>query len=203
VHGPDQTLLAIDVAVMLPVDLRRRVARLNGVLTPPPDGFRLDDTHVPHITIVQLFVRAHHLEELSDVVGTAVQTVEPLELRTASIDHGRTATTLQVALTPQLERLHRGLMDDLRPFEAGPGTTEAFVVDGELPREADLAWVGQFRTHAAYDLFEPHVTLGVGGPIEPPPATSFTATEVAIYHLGRFCTCRRLVRRWELAVSKS
>ena len=51
---------------------------------------------------------------------------------------------------------------------------------------------------AAFTSYAPHITLGHA---EQPPAVapmSFTAGIVAACHLGRFCTCREILRTWTL-----
>ena len=37
-----------------------------------PEGFALDDTHVPHITVLQRYVRTPELERALDAVGAVV-----------------------------------------------------------------------------------------------------------------------------------
>jgi hypothetical protein len=62
----------------------------------------------------------------------------------------------------------------------------------------DVIWVSGFRLKAAFGEFTPHVTLGHG---KEPPAIepfAFDATTVAACHLGRFCTCRRVLANWTL-----
>lgn len=192
-------LLAVDVAVLLPDPLLESVLRLNAELLPPPDGFRFDATHLPHVTLAQLFVAEGQLPDVIHEAAAVTRDCAPLRLAPAGLSHGRTASTVRLEPTDVLIRLHARLMDGLRRFESAQGDATAFLDAGGPPaRDADVEWVRRFRTHAAYDRFDPHVTLGVGELPEPGPLPAVDATRVALCQLGRFCTCRRMLAEWTL-----
>lgn len=192
-------VVAVDVAVLLPDTLLRPMLRLNAALLPPPDGFRFDDTHLPHVTLAQQFVAAPRLPELMRAIDGVLSGRGPLRLQPAGLSRGRTTSTVRLAPTDPLVRLHAGLMDSLRPFESGPRDAAAFCSAGdETARDADVDWVRKFGTHAAYERFDPHVTVGVGTPPEPATLPAVHATRVALCQLGRFCTCRRVLAEWSL-----
>ena len=192
-------LLAVDVAVLLPDRLLQPVLRLNAELPPPPEGFRFDDTHLPHVTLAQLFVAEGQLPDVIHEASAVTRDSAPLRLAPTGLSRGRTASTVRLEPTDALIRLHARLMDRLRQFESAQGDATAFLSAGGLPaRDADVEWVRQFRTHAAYDRFDPHVTVGVGTLQEPGPLPAVEATRVALCQLGRFCTCRRTLAEWTL-----
>ena len=191
--------LAVDVAVLLPDALLQPLLRLNATLLPPPDGFRFDDTHLPHVTLAQQFIAAARLPDVIRETAAVLRGAGPLRLLPAGMSRGRTASTVRLVPTEPLTRLHAGLMDRLQPFEAGPGEETAFFSNtGEPARGADVEWVRQFRTQAAYGRFDPHVTLGVGPLLRLDPLRGADATRAALCHLGRFCTCRRVLAEWSL-----
>lgn len=191
-------LLALDVALLPPAACRPRLAALNAALDAPPHGFRFDDTHLPHVTLAQQLVAAGRLAEIIRCVARTVRTAAPLRLRSTGLSRGRTTSSLRLAPTAALARLHAGVMDALLPFEAGPGDASAFHSNGEPPRPADLEWVTRFRDRAAYARFDPHITLGVGAAPGAAAALDAEAERVALCHLGRYCTCRRVLAEWTL-----
>ena len=191
--------LAIDVAVLLPAGLAEPLLRLNAATAPPPGGFRFDATHLPHVTLAQQFIGAAQLSAAVDAAAAALRGVTPLRLQPAGFGRGRTASTVRLAPTADITRLHAALMDRLLPLESGAGTAAAFSdAGGEPARDADVDWVRRFRQRAAYERFDPHVTVGVGPlpPADPLPAAD--AVRVALCQLGRFCTCRRILAEWRL-----
>ena len=194
-------LVALDVVLLLPSAAATAVARLNAQLEPPPAGFVFDDTHLPHVTLVQQFVREADLAmALGVLVPTALET-PAIPLRGTGLRRGRTTTSLGVDGGAALRLLHERLLARLGPHAAAPGDASAFVAGGEPARDGDVEWVTQFRAQATGARFEPHVTLGVGALDDAATRIAFTATELAACHLGRFCTCRRVLGTWRLGVA--
>ena len=191
-------LLAVDVALLLPPEAQEAVARLNARLTGPPDGFRFDAGHLPHVTLVQQFVPAADLSRAAAEVGAVLAGAAPLTLTADRLASSGLTTSLLLAATPALATLHTRLMDRLAPFDMTAGGAEAFVADDEPPRTRDVEWVTRYRTAAAYGSFEPHVTLGVGVLHDAAPALDFEARRVVLCRLGRFCTCRQVLASWTL-----
>ena len=194
----DSTIVATDLAFLLPDPLNRAVTAINRTLLPPPDGFRFDATHLPHLTIVQQFVRRDALGEIGDTITRAIGELDAIPLVTTELAAGRVARTLGVALTAELAALHRRLLDDLAPFQEGAAAPGAFWTDGDQPRPADVEWVASFRQRSARASFVPHITIGIGRIKTTLDPSRFTASEVALCQLGRFCTCRRVLDTWTL-----
>ncbi len=190
--------VAIDVAVLLTADARAVAERANAYFdVSAAAGFRFNDTHHPHVTLGQHFVPSDQLIEVRTAVGTVVSARPPLELRVTGVRRGRTAQVLVVAPTPALRQLHEQLMDTLAPYEV-PGSAAAFQQDDASPLDANVAWVARFRADSSYARFDPHITVGIGSnPISIDPF-SFSARQIAICRLGRFCTCRDQLAHWTL-----
>ena len=193
-------LVALDVALMLPPAVDAVMTRLNARLAPPPEGFRFDPTHLPHVTLAQLFGPRVELATIADRLRGVVTGRSALRLTTGAIGAGGTTTVLAIRETPELDLLHRDVMDQLAPFDVAAGDVSAFDAEGDGPARArDVTWVTRFRTEAAYDAFAPHVTLGLGRLNAPAPDLTFDGTVVALCGLGRGCTCRRVLASWTLA----
>ena len=201
----DPTRTAIDIALLLPDALGHSLTTLNQTLQAPPDEFRFDSTHLPHLTLVQQFAKRHNLEAIASVVDDVIQHHSPLALATTHVARAQVSSTLGVELTPELATLHRRLMERLEPFCDDVDRDEAhdaFVTDGNGPRPADIEWVAMFRERSALQRFDPHITIGAGALGTSVTPTPFVASRLAICHLGRFCTCRRVLRAWNLTASR-
>jgi hypothetical protein len=99
----------------------------------------------------------------------------------------------------EIVALHESLMEALRGVER-PGGTPAAFVDGDA-RVRDLLWVASYRLQSSFGAYTPHITLGHAA--EPPQIEpfEFAADTVAACQLGRFCSCRRILRTWTLSGS--
>lgn len=188
--------VALALVLLLPDDVDARVRAINTRLAAgDPTTLRLDDEHLPHITLAQQFVREGDLAGVLEIAGRAARATPPLALEAVGFrEHGATLW-LAIALSPALRDLHTRLMDALAAFEPPAPAPEAFA---EPPRPEDVAWVSAFRARAAYERYQPHVTLGFGARPGPDERFAFVAETMAACRLGRFCTCRRVLRRWRL-----
>jgi len=192
------SIIAIDVAILPPAPVTELALALSaGLPREHSKGLRLDANHLPHITLTQQFVESDDLEAVFDRIAAALKGMSPLTLHAPGTVRSREAVWLKIARAEALARLHRRLMDTLAPFERPNGDPSAFA--GGDARPNDVAWVSRYRESASFDAYTPHITLGhaVSAPAVEP--TTFVATEIAACQLGRFCTCRTVLRRWTLA----
>jgi len=196
-------LVALDIAILLPPDISASVEQLNKRLAAPPEGFRFDKRHLPHISLVQQFSPTTELKAIQQTIEHIVWDHPPLDLTLASVKANETTSSLTVTPSSALDTLHRRLMDQLAAFDIGVGDEGAFSqTDSKQTssvRPRDITWVSQFRTDAAYDAFVPHITLGVGALETTAPKVTFTASVIALCLLGRFCTCQEVLAFWELS----
>lgn len=192
-------LMAVDVAILPPDDVSARARAVSAALPGDPDGFRLDAEHLPHVTLLQAFVREDELETVLERVDTALRGRGALRLRvTGGGKSGGSSVWMAIERSPELDALHESLMHELVGLERPGGTPAAFA--GGDARVGDVLWVTSYRLKSSFGAFTPHITLGHAA--EPPSIEpfSFTADTVAACHLGRFCTCRRVIRAWSLSL---
>jgi len=190
-------LVALDVAILPPPDVMARAIACSAAL--PRDGAErlvLDAAHLPHITLTQHFVRYEELEGAYAEIDEVLEGQLPLRLTITG--GGQSGQTLWMAIerSPALLELHERLMKALKGLERSNGDAYAFLDGGG--RVGDVHWVTAFRQQASFGAFTPHITVGHGSQ---PPAierTEFESTAIAACHLGRFCTCRKVLRAWEL-----
>ena len=193
---PVTKLVALDVAILPPPDVMARAIACSAAI--PRDGSErlvLDASHLPHITLTQHFVRYEELDAAYAEIDEVLDGQMPLRL--AITGGGQSGNTLWMAVerTRALLDLHERLMKALRDLERTNGDAHAFLEGG---RVGDVHWVGGFRQQASFGAYTPHITLGHGSQTPQIEHMEFEATAIAACHLGRFCTCRKVLRAWEL-----
>jgi hypothetical protein len=190
--------IAVDVAIIPPDWVQEKARLLNGSLYGPPEGFRFDETHFPHASLAQFFTMRASLPLLIGVLDIVLSERKRFDVTVlATVAKDRTVSYL-LDRTEELWSLHDSLMNAVREWEEQEGTAAAFFCEGETPRDKDIEWVLNYRTAAAYRKFVPHITLGVGDAPATGSPFDFIADRVGLFQLGRFCTCRRLIREWKL-----
>lgn len=200
------TLVALDVAILPPPDVGARAIALSAALpaplsrgsgdAAPSERLVLDSQHLPHVTLTQHFVRGSDLALAFSHIDAVLATQPPLPIVVTGGGRSRQTLWMSVKRTPELFNLHERLMEALRGLERQGGGPRAFY-DGD-GRVRDVLWVGGFRLKASGSAFTPHITLGHGPDAPAVESFAFEATTVATCHLGRFCTCRRVLRAWDL-----
>jgi 2'-5' RNA ligase len=189
--------VAIDIAILPPAQVSERAIALSAALPPAESqGLLLGPDRLPHITLTQQFVPVDQLDVLLAQVDRVVRGHEPLPLRVTGGGKGNSSVWVSIAHSPTLVSLHERLLEATASIEVEDGDVSAFL--GDAAREPDVRWVREFRRESSFVRFTPHITLGHAE--EPPDIEpmDFLATRIAVCHLGRFCTCRRVIRAWDL-----
>ncbi|WP_421694865.1 2'-5' RNA ligase family protein [Aestuariivirga sp.] len=200
-------VIAIDIALepdgkMLD-EAKAANARLLGVF---PQGFALDATHTPHITMVQQFVRTSDLGDVYAAANKVLAGVTPISWTlTASkyyyIPDGQSGLGgIVVEPTADLKGLQQKLLDAVAPYALKTGTAASFVSDddGKDIQPSLIDYIANFGIIAAGEKFNPHVTIGVG-PVsyldgmlaEPFESFSFSPVGASVYQLGAYGTARK------------
>ena len=187
--------MAIDIAILPPVDVSVRAVALSAALpAAESQGLVLGGDRLPHITLTQQFVPSDSLDALLAELHRIAGGHPALRLRVAGGGKGSNSVWMSIERTPDLVGLHEQLQHVTEPFEVDRGDASAFH-DADA-RDRDVRWVREFRRESSFERFTPHITLGHAS--EPPIIEPFdvVATTIAVCHLGRFCTCRRVIRAW-------
>jgi 2'-5' RNA ligase len=207
-------LIAIDVLVE-PDEATRDYARaLNRRLREAmPEGFALDDTHVPHITLLQQYVRAADLDRALDAEGSTMtaHSLAPVQLRAARLAHAAWDATgvgmlsLMLDEDPRLTGLQDELVAAVAPFTRPHGSSAAFFTDpgDSAINETTVRYVETFVPEQTGSGYAPHLTVGMGrfGDLEALEAEPFepfgvTVQAVAVFQLGDNGTARCRLRTW-------
>src|SRR5262245_14658271 len=138
------TFVALDVALLPPPHVRDLAVRLSAALPRESfQGLRLDEEHLPHITLTQQFVPENELERVLSGIDGVLAGTSTLQLRAAGAGKSRSTVWITIERSPALHALHARLMAAIQPFERGNGGPAAFI-DGDA-RPGDVQWVSEYR----------------------------------------------------------
>ena len=201
---------AIDIALKPNAAMVRRAQAANArLLKAYPEGFQLDATHHPHMTMIQRFVRTADLAKVHAAADAVFAKEEVANWRLKAIRYYYIPAPplgiagIVVEPTEDLLRLQHELLDAVAPFTEKTGTPAAFFTtdDGRDIQPGLIDYVADFVTVAAGKKFNPHVTIGVApqtylDPMlaEPFEAFTFSPVGAAVYQLGTFGAVRKELR---------
>jgi hypothetical protein len=203
----ENSVTAIDIALEPDATMMQHAQDANArLLKAFPKGFALDETHHPHISILQQFVRTADLDKAYAAAEKVFAGERPTSWKLKTFKYYYIPSPpiglagIVVQPTQDLHRLQRKLIHAIAPFTVKTGTAEAFVTteEGRDIQSFLIEYVANFVRIAAGKKFNPHVTIGVGTETylnemlaEPFEAFTFSPMGASVYQLGSFGTARK------------
>jgi hypothetical protein len=178
-----------------------------------PQGFELDATHRPHITLVQRFVRTADLEKVyaaaHQVLAGANVNAMKLEAFKYYYAPGGAVGIAGICAkpTPEILKLQADIIAAVAPYTVETATIGAFTAPQENSTLDSMLidYVSTFVPKMSGSNYNPHVSTGVASiqyldqmlkePFEP---FTFSPAGAAIYQLGPFGTAAKKLKEWDL-----
>ncbi|CAB3787515.1 2'-5' RNA ligase family protein [Pararobbsia alpina] len=198
---------AIDIALEPDATMIQHAMDANArLLKDFPKGFTLDETHHPHISILQQFVRTDDLDKVYAAANAVMAKEKPTTWTLKAFKYYYIPSPpvglagIVVEPTKDLHRLQDELIAAVKPYTVKTGTPAAFFSEegGRDIQKFLISYVGNFVSDAAGKRFNPHVTIGVGTETylntmlaEPFSSFTFSAAGASVYQLGSFGTARK------------
>jgi 2'-5' RNA ligase len=207
VFAQQNPLTAIDIALEPDATMLQHAKDANArLLKSFPKGFALDETHHPHITMLQQFVRTDDLDKVFAAANEVLAKENPSAWTLKAFEYYYIPSPpiglagIVVEPTEDLHRLQDEFITAVKPYTAKPGNPAAFFSEegGRDIQQSLIDYVANFVTIAAGEHFNPHVTIGVGTEAdlnkmlaERFATFTFSATGASVYQLGSFGTARK------------
>jgi hypothetical protein len=178
-----------------------------------PKGFALDETHQPHISCVQRYVKTADLDKVYETVGKVLAGEKPAAWKLKAYkyyyipwkDIGLAGIVIEP--TDDLINFQQKLIDAVAPFTERTGTAAAFVTTKEDPdiNQPTIDYVGSYVPNQTGKKFNPHVSIGLASQDylkkmleEKFEAFTFSLAGLSVYQLGNMGTARKKLKGWEL-----
>src|ERR1700722_19332495 len=206
---------AIDIALEPDATMLQHARDANArLLKSFPKGFTLDETHHPHVTMLQQFVRTDDLDKVFAAANAVLAKDKPTTWTLKAFKYYYIPAPpmglagIVVEPTEDLHRLQDELIKAVEPYTVKTGTPAAFFSDegGRDIQEFLISYVAHFVPDAAGKRFNPHVTIGVATEAylnkmlaEPFASFTFSPAGASVYQLGSFGTARKELRALTLA----
>lgn len=209
----EERLVAIDVLLEPDEKMLAEAGKWNDRLREQlAEGFSLDETHRPHITLLQQYVAEEDLGKALAAIQsiTASEDLSMMRLKANGLYHIPSGETglqgITIEPSEEIISLQEKVIEVMAPFRGSGGGEAAFVPDPTgMPFDPYLfEYVDTFAENQTGDNFNPHVTTGVG-PLdwvearetEPFKPFEFGVTNLTVYQLGNFGTAARPLFGWQ------
>jgi 2'-5' RNA ligase len=157
---------------------------------------------LPHISLAMGCIDQSDIHDIGKILQIIAET-RPLEQLTAIGIHTETnsadekVSVLQLKRTETLQSLHEEVMRKLAPYFSHDVTAD-MVLSPPIVGESTLLWIKNYPEKSSFEHFFPHITIGYGQINDFVFPTKFTASKLALCHLGNHCTCRKILASAEL-----
>jgi phosphoglycolate phosphatase-like HAD superfamily hydrolase len=174
-------------------------------------GFALDETHRPHITMVQCFVRTADLDNVyaAEQKVFIVAHVNAMKLEAFKYYYAPTGATGVAGIcarpTPEILKLQADVIAAVKPYLQATGPIGAFTAPHNDPAidSAIIQYVATFVPNMSGEHYNPHVSTGVAPKeyldkmlAEPFEPFTFSPAGAAIYQLGPYGTAAKKLKEW-------
>ncbi|MDC8001434.1 2'-5' RNA ligase family protein [Aequorivita todarodis] len=206
-----QNTIAIDVLLIPSEEMYAQSLQLNSLINQNnPKTIKLDENHVPHITLLQCFINQEDLPKVKKVLEGLFQTIAKDSLSAESISYNNAEAEsfamISVGKSGQLLKLHEKTIALVKPFIVKNGSEASFIQnpDGSPISESTVAYVPKFVDKYSYENFDPHISLGVAQKIVLDSLAEnvfkpikFKAASLRVYQLGDHGTAQKLLWKSE------
>ena len=161
-------LIAIDILLTPSEVVDQQALHLNALIKENnPSSMQLDKNHIPHITLLQGYVKEDDLPEIKKSLKGLFEIVDNENLYARSMVYNKETedsfAMIQIENTEALSKIHIEAIARMKPFVVQNGSESAFVPnpDGSPIGTFTIEYVSNFIEKYSYDNFDPHISLGV------------------------------------------
>ena len=170
-----------------------------------PEGFALDASHQPHITVIQAFIKESALEDIKESISIMIDSMDLAERDLVAnglyyMPYDGMGLAGITVKKDNLMDFHNQIVAMMQKYSVPDGTGMAFVQrpDGESIMQATSDYVNSFVPMASGENYNPHVTIGTAYEdfvkemlSESFVPFTFKAKSVSIYQLGELGTAQK------------
>jgi 2'-5' RNA ligase len=196
--------IAVDI-VLLPSEtmINQAIKANKALLKQYPDRIILDKENcLPHISLAMGCMNERHITDIEKILTSIAEKYNPgrlniIGINTATNRLGEKVSSFEVEKTQGLLSLHQEVMRRIKPYFSYNVTAET-VLSPPIASESTLLWIKNYPEKSAFENFFPHLTIGYGQLDNFSFTAEFTASKLALCHLGNHCTCRKVLAAIEL-----
>ena len=195
--------LAVDIVLLPPKDVTDKIISFTSNL--PDASTHLNNSDcLPHISLAMGIIEEGNLKEASGILQRVAgqsksQLIIVEETESYKTPDGKDFSHMLVKPTDELIELHLEIMEAFRPLLSHSNVQTNMFVSPPTVAEVSTHWVKHYYDKSSPKDYHPHITLGEGlaGKLSEP--FMFKSNDLALCHLGTYCTCRKLIAEVSLS----
>ena len=202
----DTNKIAIDVVLIPPDNVIQLAIDINKTFPETgAENYVLDaKTCIPHITLLMGLITREQIPEVGRKLGVLAEKFSALNLtithaKSSARPDGKVLSGFEIEKTAELQKFHETILNEMSSIFTYDGVEKEMFYTPPPVNEVPMFWVQGFAKTSVRENYKPHITLGVGEPKQEITPVQFTASKLALCHLGNYCTCRNVL--WSASLS--
>ena len=183
-----------------------------------PDKIVLDKKNcLPHISLAMGCTDEKDIADIEKVLQAiakqySLKQLSVIDIHVGTNSAGEKVSVFRIERTKRLQLLHEEIMRRLAPYFSYDVTADMIFsrfrrkvscgprsgVPTPEVGESTLLWIKNYPEKSGFENFFPHITIGYGEIDNYSFPMKFTASKLALCHLGNHCTCRKILASVEL-----
>lgn len=196
--------IAVDVVLLPSQEMMDRAIEANRkLLKQRSDRITLDKKScLPHISLAMGCLDEKDIANTKKILQAVAKnySLGPLTVvgvYTGTDSTGEDVSVFQVKKTQKIQSLHKAVMRRLASHFSYDITAD-MVLPPPAANQLTLSWIKSYPEKSSFENFSPHITVGYGRITDFSSPVEFTVSQLALCHLGNFCTCRKVLATTEL-----
>lgn len=200
--------IAVNVALALPAPLLQKVQSINSKIKQDnPLSFEFDSSHIPHVTLYQVFVEKDQMDSLIEKLSTQKREkieLEVKDLETSKLESAESIKLLNLDLkkTDQVLKLHEEIRKLFLPHRSEEGSQKSFYLSEDVNNQF-IEYVKNFDSQSSAGNYSPHITLGLIKNFDREeiyfrPGEKYQFSELIVVQIGNYGTARKILKKINL-----
>lgn len=157
---------------------------------------------LPHVSLAMGCICEKDMAVIADILGyiakrSVVGRLKAVDIHVDTNSVGEEVSVIRVQKTRRLQSLHETITREFTPYLNYDVSAEMLMMPDEV-KESTLFWVKNYLRQSSFAAFFPHITIGYGRLQNIDLPLQFTASKLALCHLGNHCTCRKILISTEI-----
>lgn len=193
------TKIAIDIAIIPPEEIMDKIIAINKKEAERGNarGPLAKDDFYPHISLAMGTIKEEDFEKVKEIFAKILENQNPLNIELTELDYatksdGSKTYGMRAKKTNEIQKLHEELMNNLLPYFSFDATLEE-LYKKENEDTKPPSHVNTYHEKSSFENFDPHLTLRCKEVEFNEFPIIFTASTIAICHVGTETTCRKIL----------
>ncbi len=192
--------IAVDIALIPPEPFLTQIIQMNRELKTEKQEIILNkDFYLPHCTISMGVVDEEKIPELWEKITQLAKQTPPIRFQAKNIETSLRAdgitkiSGIDCEPTPQLQLFHEKVMAITKEYLTFDDADLSMFVPSEFLSEIATGYIKGFWRKKSLQGYDPHITLGLGEPLESKIDLDFQLARLALCQCGAYTTCAKVL----------